>query len=50
MTPEEKAEHAHLINLWNASEPLTPEQMARLEQLDDYAAAQAAHTPNTVSE
>jgi len=37
MTPEEKAEHAHLINLWNCSEPMTPEQLERLEQLDELA-------------
>ena len=37
MTPKEKAEHAHLINLWNCSELMTPEQLERLEQLDELA-------------
>lgn len=37
MTPEERAEHAHLINLWNCSEPMTPEQLKRLEELDELA-------------
>lgn len=37
MTPEEKAEHAHLINLWNCSEPMTEEQVKRMEELDEKA-------------
>jgi len=39
MTPEEKAEHAHLINLWNCSEPMTAEQVKRMEELDEKAKA-----------
>jgi hypothetical protein len=37
LSAKAKAEHAHLINLWNCSEPMTPEQLERLEQLDELA-------------
>ena len=37
MSDKEKAEHAHLINLWNCTEPMTPAQLERLEQLDELA-------------
>ena len=37
MSAKAKAEHAHLINLWNCTEPMTKEQLERLEQLDELA-------------
>lgn len=37
MTKEEKAEYENLINLWNCSEPMTVNQVARYQKLDALA-------------
>ena len=34
MTESERAEYMNLINLWNCTEPMTPAQIARMEELD----------------
>ena len=35
MSDDEKAEHTHLINLWNCTEPMTPAQLERMRELDE---------------
>ena len=37
MTAADKSEHSHLINLWNCTEPMTPEQLQRMTELDALA-------------
>ncbi len=37
MTAAEKAELEHLTNLWNCSEPMTDEQIRRMEELTERA-------------
>ena len=34
MSASEHAELVHLINLWNCTEPMTPAQIERMEELD----------------
>jgi len=34
LTNRERDELAHLTNLWNCTEPMTPAQIARMEELD----------------
>ncbi len=34
MTESEHAEYMNLINLWNCTEPMTPAQIERMEELD----------------
>ncbi len=33
MTPAELAEYKRLVNLWHCTEPMTEEQVARMEEL-----------------
>lgn len=42
MTESEHAEHMNLIDLWNCTEPMTPAQIARMEELDALSPAQKA--------
>jgi len=34
MSASEHAELVHLMNIWNCTEPMTPAQIARMEELD----------------
>ena len=36
MTEAENVEYMNLINLWNCSEPMTPAQLERMRELDEF--------------